>query len=199
MRRVATYMRVSSQHQETAMQQHALKEWLAARPDCTVVARFEDYAISGKRDNRPGFLALCAAVDAGEIDAVLTYRLDRISRRAVTALQTLIDWTRAGVEFFAVDQPILNTAKDDPFRLTKLAMFAELAEVESKTFGSRVRTGMAAAKAKGVMFGAKQTITEEQVRHFMALRKSGMSGKRAARAAGMSRAQAMKRTKALTQ
>lgn len=199
MRRIATYMRVSSQHQETAMQQHAIAEWLAKHPEYEVVARFEDLAISGKRDNRPGFIELCAAVSAGNVDAVLTYRLDRISRRAVTALQTLIDWTRAGVEFFAVDQPILNTAKDDPFRLTKLAMFAELAEVESKTFGSRVKAGMAAAKANGAKFGVKQSITDEQIRQFVAFRKSGMTGKRAARAAGVSRAQALRRIKSLTE
>ena len=196
MKRLATYIRVSSQMQETAMQTHAITEWLAKHPECSVVAVFEDKAISGAKDNRPGFLALCAAVNRGEIDAVLTYRLDRISRKAVTALQTLIDWTRAGVEFFAIDQPILNTAKDDPFRLTKLAMFAELAQIERETFSGRIRAGIAAAKARGTQFGAKQRITQEQIDEFRSRRTGGMSAKDAARAVGISKAQAMRRCKA---
>jgi DNA invertase Pin-like site-specific DNA recombinase len=189
MKRIAVYLRVSTEQQETAMQKHAIQQWLAAHPDAAVVATFEDLAMSGSKDARPGFTALCTMVRDGGVDAVLTYRLDRISRKAVTALQTLIDWTRQGVEFFAIDQPVLNCTMDDPFRLTKLAMFAELAQIERATLVSRTKAGIAAARARGKQIGAQRKITDEQIRTFKTAKEAGMSARQAAKVAGASKAQ----------
>lgn len=44
------------------------------------VAEFSDHAVSGKAALRPGLQSLLAAVDSGEVDAVVTASIDRLSR-----------------------------------------------------------------------------------------------------------------------
>ncbi len=158
---IAVYYRVSSDQQDVAAQRHAVNHWLAARGITDVVV-YQD-KMSGKRDDRPDFMRLCADVAAKTITAVVVYRLDRVSRNAVTALQVLLDWMRAGVEFFAVDQPILMLGKDNPMRLTITALFSELAQLEREAIVARVRSGMAAAKARGVKLGKAPSLTETQI------------------------------------
>ncbi len=158
--RIAVYMRVSTDVQDTRSQDIAIQEWLAKR-DVTSVVRFQDKQ-SGKKDDRPGLQALCAAVDAGEVDTVLVYRLDRLSRRAVTALRLLLDWLNRGVAFYAVDQPALTLGKENPLRLTIAAVFSDLAEMEREAIVGRVKAGLRSAKARGVKLGAKRKLNDAQ-------------------------------------
>ena len=173
--RLAVYKRVSTDRQDMQMQDHSLAAWLATRPPPTSIVYFEDHGKSGSNTNRPGFQALCKAIDNKEADAVLVYRLDRLSRRATDAIELLIGWIKRDIEFFAADQPVLNLGKDQPFRLSILAIFSELAQIERDTLISRVRAGMAAAKAKGKKFGPPSTMTKTHVEKAMALKASGKS------------------------
>ncbi len=185
-KRVCVYRRVSTLAQDTASQDHAIQQWLAAR-GWTVARVFQDEGRSGKDDTRPGFQALCAAVAAGEIDTVVCYRLDRLSRKATTAMQTLITWIQGGTEFFAVDQPILHLGTDNPFRLTFCALMAEVAELERQTIVDRVRAGLAAAKARGTKLGRKPTISQECKTRIVALRAAGHTISEVARREQVSR------------
>ena len=163
MSRVAIYKRVSTDHQDLGMQDHAIGEWMARRPAPASVCNFQDVGISGKTDRRPGYQALCAAVAAGEIDTVVVYRLDRLSRNALSAIGLLATWLQQGVEFFATDSEVLQLGKDNPFRMTFLSLYSEIAQVERETIVARVRTGLAAAKARGVRLGASPKLTPTQV------------------------------------
>lgn len=171
--RVAVYRRVSTDQQDVASQDHAIKEWLTRHIPNADVVTFEDVGISGKTDARPGFQALCAAVAKGDVKTVVVYRLDRLSRSAVTAMKLLIEWIGAGVEFFAVDQPILQLGKGNPFRLTFCSLMAEVAEIERETIVARVKAGLKAAKARGVKLGKASSIPPEKA---FAIRESRMAG-----------------------
>src|SRR5690606_9621740 len=52
----------------------------AERQGWTVVGTFTDAAISGATTLRPGYQALLAAMRAGEVDVVLAWSQDRLSR-----------------------------------------------------------------------------------------------------------------------
>lgn len=184
----AVYYRVSTDSQDVAAQRHAVQQWLAIR-GITEYAAYTDVA-SGKHDDRPEFQRLCADVRARAITAVVVWRLDRVSRKATTALATLIEWINVGAEFWAVDQPMFQLGKDNPFRLTFLAMFSELAQLEREAIVSRVRSGMAAAKARGVKLGKSQTLTAQQAAALRAQIAAGDSVVTAARQYGISRATA---------
>ncbi|MBS0233475.1 MAG: recombinase family protein [Proteobacteria bacterium] len=81
--RVAIYSRYSSDLQDprSIADQLAAAREHAQRQGWTVVAEFEDAAISGSSThNRPGLAALMQSAGAGAFDAVLTESLDRLSR-----------------------------------------------------------------------------------------------------------------------
>lgn len=83
MTRFAVYARFSSDQQSDASieDQVRLCRERVARDGGTVVATFEDRAISGSRiDTRPGMLALIAQAKAGRFDVVIAEALDRLSR-----------------------------------------------------------------------------------------------------------------------
>jgi len=151
----------------------------------TPTQTFED-TMSGKRSDRPGFQALCAAVANGEIDVVVVYRLDRLSRQALDAMQLLLDWMQAGIEFYAVDQPILHLGADNPFRLTFVALMSEIAQIERETIVARVKAGLRAAKARGQRLGRPRKVTDEQHRSIHTEAEAGLSIRAIAKRVGVS-------------
>src|SRR4051812_10439046 len=78
-RKIGIYSRVSSKTQDTRAQDMDLKKWQSIQDrEC----RWFSEKKSGKSMERPGFTALMAAVNAGEIDTVVVWRLDRLGRTA---------------------------------------------------------------------------------------------------------------------
>lgn len=183
--RLAVYARVSTDRQDVASQDYAIKTWLAARSGDEVIY-YVDEGVSGKTLSRAQLQAMLASIERGEVDAVVTYRLDRISRKATEALTLLLDWANRGLDLYVVDQPVLNTTGDDPFRLTKLAMFSELAQVERETLVSRVKAGLAAAKARGVKLGKPSKLTAEQIATARELKAAGGTTREIGKALGVS-------------
>jgi len=153
---VGIYYRVSTDKQDLDSQRGAVEKWLEdlpvdKRPKKTFV--FKDEGISGKTTNRPGFQAMMQAAYEKKIDTIICYRLDRFSRNATTAIKTLLNLDEVGVAFISVTQPVLNLGHENPFRRTMLAAFAEIAEIERDTIVARVKSGLEAAKKRGVKLG----------------------------------------------
>lgn len=182
---IGIYMRVSTDKQETDMQAHAIQEWLAQHKPMAAYRLYQEIA-SGKKDDRVELARLSKDIEAGNIQTVVVYRLDRLSRKATTALSLLIKWISGGIEFFATEQPILSASKDDPFKLTKLAMFSELAQIERETIVGRVKSGLAAAKARGVKLGKPSKLTADQLAAIYRARNCGKSMRETAKEVGLS-------------
>jgi DNA invertase Pin-like site-specific DNA recombinase len=81
-KRVAIYLRVSTDEQTTSNQRRELKA-VAERHEWSVVSVFEDAGISGAkgRDERPGLDALLKAVARREVDMVVAWSVDRLGDR----------------------------------------------------------------------------------------------------------------------
>lgn len=182
---IAIYLRVSTDKQQTDMQAHAVKEWMDKNRPLAAFRVYQEIE-SGRNDARVELGKLCADIEAGDIQTVVVYRLDRLSRKATTALSMLIKWIASGVEFFATEQPVLSASKEDPFRLTKLAMFSELAEIERETIVGRVKSGLAAAKARGVKLGKPSKLTVEQLNSIAYMRNCGKTVRQTAAEMGVS-------------
>src|SRR5215211_1110190 len=69
-----------------------------------VVAIYQD-DISGAKPitNRPEGGELQNAINARQINTVIIYQVDRLSRDIVDLLATVRDWLRAGIEIYALD------------------------------------------------------------------------------------------------
>lgn len=178
MERIAVYYRVSTDKQDLDSQKVAIEKWIAELPKKPKsVHVIQDEGISGKHENRPGYRELLGLAVQRKIDTIVVYRLDRLSRNATVAIKTLLELDEYGVGFISVTQPVLNLGHSNPFRRTMLAAFAEIAEIERETIVARVRSGLEAAKRRGVVLGAPVKVTEDVVSRARELRAAGRSYK----------------------
>jgi DNA invertase Pin-like site-specific DNA recombinase len=99
MKRVAVYLRVSTDKQTTDNQRREL-EAVAARSGWHVVKVYEDAGISGAkgRDKRPGLDAMLKAVNAREFDMVAAWSVDRLGRSLKNLLGILQSLRDKGVD-----------------------------------------------------------------------------------------------------
>jgi DNA invertase Pin-like site-specific DNA recombinase len=101
MKRVAIYLRVSTDKQTTDNQRREL-EAVAERSGWKVVKVYEDAGISGAkgRDKRPGLDAMMKAVNAKEFDMVASWSVDRLGRSLTDLLGILQALHEKGVGLF---------------------------------------------------------------------------------------------------
>src|SRR5690606_31809948 len=90
-------------------------------------------------------------------------------------IKTLLELDEYGVGFISVTQPVLNLGHSNPFRRTMLAAFAEIAEIERETIVQRVRSGLDAAKKRGIKLGAPIKASPEKQKLARDLRAAGRS------------------------
>ena len=178
MDRIAIYYRVSTERQDLASQRGAVEKWLEELPKKpTKVQIIEDEGISGSHENRPGYRELMKMALARQIDTIVVYRLDRLSRNATVAIKTLLELDEYGVGFISVTQPVLNLGHSNPFRRTMLAAFAEIAEIERDTIVMRVKSGLDAARKRGTKLGPPTKISFEKQLLARQLKAAGKSYK----------------------
>lgn len=111
---------------------------------------FQDRGYSGKNVNRPAFTALLQAVEAGEVEKILVYRLDRFSRSIAdfSRLWELLE--RRGVAFQSVTEQF-DTAS--PMGRAMLHIVLVFAQLERETTAQRVRDNYAHRFALGAWPG----------------------------------------------
>ena len=67
---------------------------------------FSDEAITGTKEDRPGFQELMAQCRAGSIDLVVTKSISRLARNTITLLETTRELKRLGVDIYFEEQNI---------------------------------------------------------------------------------------------
>ena len=178
MKNIAIYYRVSTDRQDLASQKEAVEKWLddlASSKKPKKILVFKDEGISGTKEQRPAYQEMLQTAYSGQIDTIVVYKLDRLSRDANHAIKTLLTLDEAGVAFISVTQPVLNLGHENPFRRTMLSAFAEIAEIERETIIARVKAGLEAAKKKGVKLGAPRKTDNETQRTARQMRQDGDS------------------------
>jgi site-specific DNA recombinase len=112
--------------------------------------RYDDGGISGATLERQGLKRLLADVEAGKIDCVVVYKVDRLSR-SLTDFARLIDtFERHGVSFVSVTQHFCTTTSMGRLTLNILLSFAQF---EREVAGERIRDKFAASRRKGIFMG----------------------------------------------
>jgi DNA invertase Pin-like site-specific DNA recombinase len=168
MKKVAIYLRVSTDSQTTDNQRREL-EAVAARSGWQIAQVYEDAGISGAkgRDKRPGLNAMMKAVNAKEFEMVAAWSVDRLGRSLTDLLAILQALHDKGVDLFLHQQGL------DTSTIAGRAMFQMLgvfAEFERGIIRERVNAGLARAKAKGRVLGRPRTVpaVEQRIRELHA-------------------------------
>ena len=123
--------------------------------------------VSGTVANRPGLNQLKSVLRKG--DTVMVWRLDRLGR----SLRDLIEW----VNYFDEKEVAFRSLKESLDTATssgKLVfhIFGALAEFERNLIRERTSAGLAAARARGRLGGAKNKLSEKQSKHLIELYQS---------------------------
>lgn len=179
----AVYVRVSTVGQNEEGQRREIKKWLEGNG----IMKFRWYIDkeSGDTLNRPKFEKLQRDIFNGEINTVVVWKLDRLSRSLRDGIQTLCDWCDKGIRVVSVTQQIDFTGAAG--KLIASVLFA-VAEMEQETRRERQAAGIAAAKERGVYTGRMKGAVKAGIdpRRAIALKSMGLTHEEIATAMGIS-------------
>ena len=112
--------------------------------------RYDDGGFSGGSLDRPGLHRLLADIQAGQIDCVVVYKVDRLSRSLLDFARLMDQFDQQSVSFVAVTQQFNTTTSLGRLTLNVLLSFAQF---EREIIGERTRDKMSAARKKGKWIG----------------------------------------------
>jgi len=108
--------------------------------------RYDDGGYSGGSMERPALEHLLRDVEAGAVDCVVVYKVDRLSRSLLDFAKIVEIFERSNVSFVSVTQQFNTTSSMGRLTLNILLSFAQF---EREIIGERIRDKIAAAKRKG--------------------------------------------------
>ena len=117
----------------------------------TLVDRhYDDGGFSGGNMERPGLKALLADIDAGEVDVIVVYKVDRLTRSLADFAKIVERLDARQASFVSVTQAFNTTTSMGRLTLNVLLSFAQF---EREVTGERIRDKIAASKKKGLWMG----------------------------------------------
>lgn len=139
---------------------------------------YDDGGFSGGSMVRPGLQRLLADVEAGRVDVIVVYKVDRLTRSLADFAKIVERLDAKQASFVSVTQAFNTTTSMGRLTLNVLLSFAQF---EREVTGERIRDKIAASKKKGLWMGGpvplgyvvkdRKLVVEpteaEQVRHIM--------------------------------
>ena len=113
-------------------------------------ARYDDGGISGGTLERPALRHLLADIDAGRIDMVVVYKIDRLTRSLADFAKLVERLEAAKCSFVSVTQAFNTSSSMGRLTLNVLLSFAQF---EREVTAERIRDKIAASKKKGLWMG----------------------------------------------
>ncbi len=182
--RAALYARVSTigHGQDVGLQLEELRSAAGLR-GWQVADEFVDSGVSGAKESRPELDRMLAAAQAGDVDVVVVWKLDRLGRSLQHLLQISSSLTSWGVGFTSIRDPGIDTTT--PSGRLLLQLLGSFAEYERSLIRERVVAGVRRAQAAGKHCGRPRV--EMDLRPALALLKEGRSLKETSRILDVSR------------
>jgi len=111
---------------------------------------YDDGGISGGTLERPALQRLLADVEAGWVDVVVVYKVDRLTRSLMDFAKLVDAFEQNGVSFVSITQQFNTTTSMGRLTLNILLSFAQF---EREVIGERIRDKFAASRKKGMWMG----------------------------------------------
>ncbi|MGM7719388.1 recombinase family protein [Metabacillus sp. Hm71] len=148
--KTAIYIRVSTEEQvkegySISAQKQKLKAFCIAQ-DWDVVGIYADEGISAKDTNRPQLQQMIKDIESGEIDCVLVYRLDRLTRSVLDLYKLLEIFDQNDCKFKSATEVYDTTTAMGRMFIT---IVAALAQWERENMGERISFGFAEKVRQG--------------------------------------------------
>jgi len=117
---------------------------------CCHPQHYDDGGISGGTIERPALKRLFDEIDAGRIDMVVVYKVDRLTRSLADFAKLVERLDAAGASFVSVTQQFNTSTSMGRLTLNVLLSFAQF---EREVTAERIRDKIAASKKKGMWMG----------------------------------------------
>ncbi|MEO0881400.1 MAG: recombinase family protein [Pseudomonadota bacterium] len=111
---------------------------------------YDDGGVSGGTMERPALKRLLEEIDAGRIDMVVIYKVDRLTRSLADFAKLVEQLDKAGASFVSVTQAFNTSTSMGRLTLNVLLSFAQF---EREVTAERIRDKIAASKKKGIWMG----------------------------------------------
>jgi DNA invertase Pin-like site-specific DNA recombinase len=115
-----------------------------------VETAYDDGGLSGATMERPALQRLLNDIQAGQVDTVVVYKVDRLTRSLADFAKMVELFDAHGISFVAVTQQFNTTTSMGRLTLNILLSFAQF---EREVTGERIRDKIAASKRKGMWMG----------------------------------------------
>jgi site-specific DNA recombinase len=112
--------------------------------------RYDDGGFSGGSMLRPGLKALLADIEAGLVDVIVVYKVDRLTRSLADFAKIVEQLDAKQASFVSITQAFNTTTSMGRLTLNVLLSFAQF---EREVTGERIRDKIAASKKKGIWMG----------------------------------------------
>src|ERR1700738_2877586 len=113
-------------------------------------AGYDDGGVSGATMDRPALQQLLAEIQAGRVDIVVVYKIDRLTRSLADFAKIVEILDTRGASFVSVTQQFNTTTSLGRLALSVRWSFAQF---EREVIGERIRDKIAASKKKGMWMG----------------------------------------------
>jgi len=114
--------------------------------------RYDDGGYTGANTDRPAFQRLMKDIEAGKIDIVAVYKIDRLSRSISDFVNTTDVFQAHGVGFVSITQSFDTSNSSGRLMLNILVSFGVY---ERELIGERTRDKMAASRRRGMWTGGQ--------------------------------------------
>lgn len=116
---------------------------------------YDDGGFTGANTDRPAFQRLLADIDAGRIDAVAVYKLDRLSRSLSDFVTTVQFLEQRGVSFVSISQGFNTSTPTGRLLMHLLATFGQF---ERETIAERTADKIRASRRRGMWTGGRPVL-----------------------------------------
>jgi site-specific DNA recombinase len=157
--RCAIYTRKSTEHgldlefNSLDAQREACEAYIRSQASQGWVAlsqSYDDPAYSGGNLDRPALQRLLRDIDAGRVDVIVVYKIDRLTRSLADFAKLVEAFDARSISFVAVTQQFNTTTSMGRLTLNVLLSFAQF---ERELSSERVRDKVAASRRKGKWMG----------------------------------------------
>ena len=125
-----------------------------------VPGRYEDGAYSGGNLDRPALQQLLKDIDAGLVDVIVVYKIDRLTRSLADFAKLVEVFDAKKISFVAITQQFNTTTSMGRLTLNVLLSFAQF---ERELSSERVRDKIAASRKKGKWTGGSVPLGYDSV------------------------------------
>lgn len=164
-KRACVYTRVSTSEQAnegySIDEQERMCRAAIESKDWECVGVYSDPGVSGRSLNRPGLKDMLAKILKHEVEAVVVYKLDRLSRKQKDTMMLIEDvFLKNNVDLISLNET-LDTST--PWGRAMIGILSSFNQMESETIQGRTAMGRSAKAKKGCYAGGRPPFGYEVV------------------------------------